>query len=69
MGITDVDYRAWIGLYYDKQLDPSENNSIKWRWTDKHPVSYTSWAQNEPQTGNSDQEFCNSFEFKKQTSI
>ena len=50
-------FEAWIGLYYDRNIDggssddgdTSNPNSVKWRWTDKNPVTYTSWGKNQPQ--------------------
>ena len=49
------DFKAWIGLYFDKTIDPTDDpNLIKWRWTDKHPVMFTNWGANEPHTINSD---------------
>lgn len=51
-------FEAWIGLYYDRNVDggstgddgdTSNPNSVKWRWTDKNPVTYTSWGKNQPQ--------------------
>ena len=56
----DGSWEGWIGLYYDRNADntpnpdpdadPDDNkNSVKWRWTDRHPVTYTSWGKNQPQ--------------------
>jgi len=45
------EFKAWIGLYFDKAIDPTDDPStIKWRWTDKHPVTYTNWGADEPHT-------------------
>ena len=65
-GITSANnFAGWIGLYFDRSIDVSDDpESVKFRWTDKHPVTYTHWAGNEPQTPPSTQKGCATIDAK-----